>query len=155
MKTIVVVVLSAIAGGMLIFMAFLALNGTSLLGIDSTQSQIASFSGQNNEETKHIVPLDQIVGGGPPRDGIPSIDNPKFVSTEEASSNFLKGSDLVIGLEINGDVRAYPLNILVWHEIVNDASCITATLSCTTGQVSRSGAKLWQKELLASMQARI
>jgi hypothetical protein len=140
-KTIVVVALSAIASGVLIFMASLVLNGTSLLGIDSTQSQIASYSGQNNSEAaKHIVPLDQIMSGGPPRDGIPSIDNPKFLSTEEASSIFLQGSDLVIGLEINGDVRAYPLKILVWHEIVNDdvggtPVAVTYCPLCFTSQV--------------------
>ena len=142
-KTIVVVViaLSAIGAGVLIFMAFMALNGTNSLGIDSTQSQIASFSGQNNNEaTTQIVPPDQIVSGGPPRDGIPSIDKPKFVSLEEASSNFLQGSDLVIGLEINGDVRAYPLKILVWHEIVNDAVggtpvAVTYCPLCFTSQV--------------------
>jgi hypothetical protein len=119
-KTVVVVAFSAVGAAVLIFMAFLALNSTTLPGIDSPPNQIASSIGQNNEETKQIVPLDQIVSGGPPRDGIPSIDNPKFVSTEEASFNFLQGSDLVIGLEINEDVRAYPLKILVWHEIVND-----------------------------------
>jgi hypothetical protein len=148
------------------------LNDTSLPGTDSTQSQIASSSGQNNDEaTTQIVPLDQIVSGGPPRDGIPSIDNPKFVSSEEASSNFLQGSDLVIGLEINGDVRAYPLKILVWHEIVNDAVggtpvAVTYCPLCFTSQVFNrtidsqavefgTSAKPWQKELLASMQARI
>jgi hypothetical protein len=140
-KTIVVVALSAIAAGVLIFVAFLAMNGISLLGIGSTQSQIASYSGQNNNDTaKQIVPLDQIVSGGPPRDGIPSIGIPKFVSTEEASSNFLQGSDLVIGLEINGDVRAYPLKILVWHEIVNDdvggtPVAVTYCPLCFTSQV--------------------
>lgn len=140
-KTIVVVALSAIAAGVLIFVAFLAMNGTSLLGIGLTQSQIASYSGQNNNDTaKQIVPLDQIVSGGPPRDGIPSIGIPKFVSTEEASSNFLQGSDLVIGLEINGDVRAYPLKILVWHEIVNDdvggtPVAVTYCPLCFTSQV--------------------
>jgi hypothetical protein len=140
-KTIVLVALSAIVAGVLIFVAFLAMNGTSLLGIGSTQSQIASYSGQNNNDTaKQIVPLDQIVSGGPPRDGIPSIDNPKFVSSEEASSNFLQGSDLVIGLEINGDVRAYPLKILVWHEIVNDdvggtPVAVTYCPLCFTSQV--------------------
>jgi Protein of unknown function (DUF3179) len=141
-KTVaVVIVLSAIAAGVLIFMAFMALNGTSLLGIGSTQSQIASSSGQNsNGATTQIIPLDQIVSGGPPRDGIPSIDNAKFVSSEEASSNFLQGSDLVIGLEINGDVRAYPLKILVWHEIVNDAVggtsvAVTYCPLCFTSQV--------------------
>jgi hypothetical protein len=138
---VVVIALSAIAAGVLIFMAFLTLDGTSLLSIDLTQSPIASYSGQNNNEaTTQIVPLDQIVSGGPPRDGIPSIDNPKFVSSEEASSNFLQGSDLVIGLEINGDVRAYPLKILVWHEIVNDdvggtPVAVTYCPLCFTSQV--------------------
>ena len=137
----VVIALSAIAAGVLIFMAVMALNSTSLLDIDSTQSQFASSSGQNNNEAAtQIVPLDQIVSGGPPRDGIPSIDNPKFVSSGEASSNFLQGSDLVIGLEINGDVRAYPLKILVWHEIVNDAVggtpvAVTYCPLCFTSQV--------------------
>jgi hypothetical protein len=134
------IALSAIAAAVLTFMAFLAFNGTTLPGIDSPQNQIASSSGQNNEETKHIVPLEQIVSGGPPRDGIPSIDNPKFVSTEEASSNFLQGSDLVIGLQINGDIRAYPLKILVWHEIVNDdvggtPVAVTYCPLCFTSQV--------------------
>jgi hypothetical protein len=72
-----------------------------------------------NAGEKHIVPLDQIVSGGPPPDGIPSIDNPKFIPVQEASK-FLKDSELVLGLNINGDIRAYPLQILVWHEIVND-----------------------------------
>jgi len=71
------------------------------------------------EQEKSIVPLDQIVSGGPPPDGIPSIDNPKFISVQEASK-FLEDSELVLGLNINGDIRAYPLQILVWHEIVND-----------------------------------
>jgi len=73
---------------------------------------------------KHVVPSDQIVSGGPPPDGIPSIDNPKFV-TAAAASAFLSDSfddsfQWVIGINYNGDVRAYPLQILVWHEIVND-----------------------------------
>jgi hypothetical protein len=71
------------------------------------------------QEVKHIVPLDQIVSGGPPPDGIPSIDNPKFLSVVDASK-FLKDSDLVVGLTIKGQTKAYPLLILVWHEIVND-----------------------------------
>ena len=80
---------------------------------------------------KHLVPLDKIKGGGPPKDGIPSIDNPVFASISE--SQFMSDSDTVIGLEINGDARAYPLFILVWHEIVNDTvggcSCLCNLLS--------------------------
>ena len=67
---------------------------------------------------KHIIPLDKIKGGGPPKDGIPSIDNPVFAKVQ--SSHFMSDSDTVIGLEINGEVKAYPIFILVWHEIVND-----------------------------------
>lgn len=86
---------------------------------------------------KSIVPRDQIVSGGPPRDGIPSIDNPKFILAQDAR---LQDADLVLGLEINGDVRAYPLQILVWHEIVNDEVggqpvAVTYCPLCFTNQV--------------------
>jgi hypothetical protein len=110
-------------------------------------SSIGSYSNQQNsatgnnlsQETKAIVPLDQIVSGGPPRDGIPSIDNPKFVSVQDASK-FLQGADLVIGVSINDDTRAYPLQILVWHEIVNDVVggtpvAVTYCPLCFTSQV--------------------
>lgn len=70
------------------------------------------------EDLKSIVPVEKIVSGGPPNDGIPSIDNPKFVESSEAF--FLSDDDSVIGLEYNGVAKAYPLLILVWHEIVND-----------------------------------
>lgn len=68
---------------------------------------------------KHIVPLDQVISGGPSKDGIPSIDKPQFISASEAEA-FLKEDDLVLGIELNGDAKAYPRRILVWHEIVND-----------------------------------
>ena len=100
-------------------------------------SQSDSFPTDQSGGTKAIVPLDQIVGGGPARDGIPSIDKPKFVSASDAG---LRDSDLVLGLDINGDVRAYPLDILVWHEIVNDnvgGEPVAATYCplCFTNQV--------------------
>ena len=79
----------------------------------------AGQQSNSGQEVKHIVPLDQIVSGGPPPDGIPSIDNPKFLSVADANK-FLKDSDLVLGITINGQTKAYPLLILVWHEIVND-----------------------------------
>ena len=65
-----------------------------------------------------LVAEDQIKRGGPPRDGIPSIDKPKFVSA--ADVDYLKADDRVLGLLINKEVRAYPIAILNWHEIVND-----------------------------------
>jgi len=88
---------------------------------------------------KNIVPLNEIVSGGPPQDGIPSIDNPKFVSVSEADK-FLQDADQVVGLNVNGDIRAYPLQILVWHEIVNDnvggtPVAVTYCPLCFTNQV--------------------
>jgi hypothetical protein len=67
---------------------------------------------------KHTVPLEEIRDGGPPPDGIPSIDKPKFIEASQAQS--MNDDDLVIGLKLNGQTKAYPLFILVWHEIVND-----------------------------------
>ncbi|MDQ3838651.1 MAG: DUF3179 domain-containing protein [Thermoproteota archaeon] len=91
------------------------------------------------KEKNNIVPLDQIVSGGPPPDGIPSIDDPKFISVKEGDG-LLEDSELVLGLNINGDVRAYPLQILVWHEIVNDKVggvllAVTYCPLCFTNQV--------------------
>ena len=65
-----------------------------------------------------IVPRSEILSGGPPKDGIPAILDPKFVAGSNA--DFLKESDSVIGVEINGQARAYPIRILNMHEIVND-----------------------------------
>ena len=65
-----------------------------------------------------FVPLEEILGGGPPRDGIPSIDSPKFILDTEA--DWLFPDSRIISLDIKGDVRVYPLAILNWDEIVND-----------------------------------
>jgi hypothetical protein len=68
---------------------------------------------------KHSVPIDEIRGGGPPKDGIPPIDKPKFISISEAQE-FLTDEEPGIAVELNGVSRFYPFQILVWHEIVND-----------------------------------
>ncbi len=65
------------------------------------------------------IDLDELLGGGPLRDGIPSIDNPGFISTAEAT-DWLPDNEPVIYFEHNGIARAYPLQILMFHEIVND-----------------------------------
>ncbi len=68
---------------------------------------------------KHSVSLDSILGGGPPKDGIPSIDSPQFISISEASKQ-LSDTEPGLALEIDGISHFYPFQILVWHEIVND-----------------------------------
>lgn len=69
--------------------------------------------------SKALVPLDEIVSGGPPPDGIPAIDRPAFVTPADAAA-WLKPREPVLALTIGGDARAYPLQILMWHEIAND-----------------------------------
>jgi len=66
-----------------------------------------------------LIPATEIFQGGPPRDGIPAIDRPKFISADKA--DFLAPDDRVVGIEIEGEARAYPIKILNWHEIVNDS----------------------------------
>ncbi|MFQ5997767.1 MAG: DUF3179 domain-containing protein [Candidatus Bathyarchaeia archaeon] len=68
---------------------------------------------------KYIVHPSKLMPGGPPPDGIPSIDSPKFISAEQANE-WLGDEEFVLGIEYNGILRAYPHQILVWHEIVND-----------------------------------
>ncbi|WP_137283521.1 DUF3179 domain-containing protein [Halorussus salinisoli] len=62
---------------------------------------------------------EDVLSGGPPKDGIPSIDEPKFWSAEKADEE-LRDADVVFGLVRNGEVKAYPQKILVQHEITND-----------------------------------
>ena len=67
----------------------------------------------------HSVDYSEIFSGGPPPDGIPAIDNPVFESVEDADE-WLQDEWPVMFFEANGEARAYPLAILIWHEIVND-----------------------------------
>ena len=63
------------------------------------------------------IDLEELLNGGPPKDGIPSIDAPEF---DTAVTTPFQNEDIVIGLEINGEAKAYPFNVMNWHEIVND-----------------------------------
>ncbi len=106
---------------------------SSIVDSESTELIVMETNG-----VKHSIPLDKIKGGGPPKDGIPSIDNPVFADV--SGSQFMSDSDTVIGLEINGEAKAYPIFILVWHEIVNDKVgetpvSVTYCPLCYTNQV--------------------
>ena len=65
-----------------------------------------------------LIDVDEILSGGPKKDGIPAIDKPKFVAAKRA--DFLSPKERVLGLVIDGVAKAYPIKILNWHEIVND-----------------------------------
>jgi hypothetical protein len=85
-----------------------------------------------------LVPENEIFHGGPPRDGIPSIDKPKFLPV--GGPHHLKPDDRVLGVYHNGIARAYPVAILNYHEIVNDrfadeAIVVSFCPLCGTGMV--------------------
>lgn len=67
---------------------------------------------------KHEIRLSEIAWGGVYKDGIPALTNPKLLAPKEA--DYLTDDELVFGVSINGDARAYPLRILDWHEMFND-----------------------------------
>ncbi len=69
--------------------------------------------------SKHSVPYSEILSGGPPKDGIPSIDAPNFQSTQEADE-WLEDREPVVFVQVGEEAKAYPIQILMWHEIVND-----------------------------------
>jgi hypothetical protein len=69
-------------------------------------------------EVKHEIRLEEITWGGVIKDGIPALTNPRLVLASAAS--YLRADDLVFGVAINGDVRAYPLRIMDWHEMFNE-----------------------------------
>lgn len=84
------------------------------------------------------IPVDKIQSGGPPRDGIPSIDNPEFIRPREAS--YLRADDQLVSVSIGAETRAYPLRILDRHEIVNDrigdtSFAVTYCPLCATAMV--------------------
>jgi hypothetical protein len=92
-----------------------------VVGLGGLALSLLGFSGQPSQEfdfSKHSVPLDQILSGGPPKDGIPAILKPAFIKAAEAG--FLNDPDKVLGLLEGGEAKAYPIKILNWHEIVND-----------------------------------
>lgn len=81
-----------------LFLCFLGLNGFNL--------------------DNSIVPREEILSGGPPKDGIPAILKPGFIQADQA--DFLDRDDPIIGVKIGQEARAYPVKILNWHEAVND-----------------------------------
>ncbi|WP_040606381.1 DUF3179 domain-containing protein [Salisaeta longa] len=77
-----------------------------------------STRGWDTNFCKHSVPYDEIQSGGVPRDGIPPIDDPVYVSTAAADA-WLAGHEPVIRVTLNGAAYAFPLQVLIWHEVVN------------------------------------
>ncbi len=87
--------------------------------VDVTLSGLDALrSGLPDGAPEPLVPLEEIRSGGPPPDGIPPIDTPRFVSA--SAVDFLEENEPVVVIDVDGESRAYPIQILMWHEIVND-----------------------------------
>ncbi|WP_298477994.1 DUF3179 domain-containing protein [uncultured Maribacter sp.] len=90
---------------------------SGLWSCSSSNTNDSSKEG-DRESSVWTIPKEEVLDGGPGRDGIPALENPNLINVSEV--NFLADSDLVIGFQNGGDVRAYPHIILDWHEIIND-----------------------------------
>lgn len=102
------------------------------------QSRPNGFDIEGFDIEKRSIARRDIHRGGPGKDGIPAIHRPKFVSVEEA--DYLEPDDQLLSVEHEGAVRAYPIRILDWHEVVNDAIgdfkfTVTYCPLCGTGMV--------------------
>ncbi|NOZ54162.1 MAG: DUF3179 domain-containing protein [Gammaproteobacteria bacterium] len=82
-------------------------------------SDNAQYEWPKTDFSRSLVDLQEIISGGPPKDGIPAIDKPTFITANQAGK-WLDDREPVIVVELAGKTRAYPLQILMYHEIVND-----------------------------------
>ena len=109
-------------------------NTQPAVDVSPSGSTGSSTGVREGDITQDNFPRNRIISGGVPKDGIPALTNPTFVSADQVG--YLRDSDIVLGVEINGEVKAYPHNIGWWHEIVNDivgGQAISATLCPLTG----------------------
>ena len=98
----------------------------SVMTVDAEQAERARSKYENllraswaTDFTRATISFDEIMTGGPPKDGIPSIDDPQFESVADADA-WLDDVEAVQVVDLNGDARAYPVQVMVWHELVND-----------------------------------
>lgn len=104
----------------------------SVIALSCSSSEVsvgnANGDGSSQEETfsndprdsEWSIPISQVIDGGPGKDGIPALVNPRMVSADSEEIRVLRADDLVLVFKDGDDVRAYPHIILDWHEIIND-----------------------------------
>ena len=103
-----------------------------LLGMVSAQTGLSAMQAIGVDTDEAVIPIEEILSGGPPPQGIPALGftgdragvagptpTPKYVTQGEAA-DWLEAEEPVIALTLGGESRAYPLQILTWHEIAND-----------------------------------
>ena len=111
--------ISAIAIGWFSFHPFLKNIEQTSVTDSVSESEIPNGEIRVTNGVKHNIHLDDLVSGGPPKDGIPSINNPKFESVSDADQ-YLRDDLLGVGIVDGDEQRFYPFQILVWHEVAND-----------------------------------
>ena len=121
---------------------FIPLSIALILCIFSSAVVSQELNGFNIDDA--LIPVEEIMPGGPPKDGIPSLDNPQFVPANRAVE--LYDEDLVLGVVVGGVAKAYPIRILNWHEVVNDSisnvsMVVTYCPLCGSGVVFHSQIK--------------
>ncbi len=119
--------------------SYLTISNNPLLKSFDTdlQGAMAVSSESGHKAVAPRVDPDDILSGGPPKDGIPSVDNPRF---DFAGTTPFGDDEKIIGVVINGEAKAYPYGVLNWHEIVNDTVAgvpvsVTYCPLCDTGIV--------------------
>lgn len=116
---IVILALASLASGA-VALAAIEPPSQQRVTTEAKPRQIPAGRGQKPfDVTRHTIAVDEVQGGGPPRDGIPALDDPKFLPAELGGRR-LAGDDRVLGFFFNGEAKAYPIRILNWHELVND-----------------------------------
>lgn len=87
-----------------------------------TENPILGGGSNNNTNTggDWLIPLNEVLDGGPGKDGIPALEFPPKVLVGDSDNHYLDDEDLVLGFQSDGEIIAYPHPILDWHEIVND-----------------------------------
>ncbi|MDE3191845.1 MAG: DUF3179 domain-containing protein [Acidobacteriota bacterium] len=92
--------------------------GTSAGAAQAGGAPAGLFAGWRTDVHRHVVPLSEFQSGGPGKDGIPAVDRPRFAPAR--ATRYLQPREPLIELTVHGQTRGYPLEILIWHEIVND-----------------------------------
>ncbi|MDR9418061.1 DUF3179 domain-containing protein [Gracilimonas sp.] len=105
----------------LLFFALIFMQFTACDTVESDNRRVVDDNDNNNNnngDREWLIPQDEVIDGGPGQDGIPSIDNPKFINAFEA--DYVSDDRLVLGIKVGNEVRLYPHEVMDWHEIVND-----------------------------------
>jgi hypothetical protein len=135
--SLLVVVLILVGGFLMARQGFLGRKANNVTTEITNKVARGGFEFTEEQLRNAKIPFSDLRSGGPAKDGIPSIDDPKFISAQEAD-RYLEPDDVVLGLSYKGVARAYPHKIMNWHEIVNDTVvgdplAITYCPLCFTG----------------------